>query len=305
MIPIKKVHELTIGSSSRDKHPDHIAAASSLVRHAGLLLVVADDELSLAIFDEDDLGDGHLMDILEGRLSPDEDERQEDKPDLESLALLPPFGQFSHGALLAVGSGSSDKRMRGSLVPLGRDGHPVDDARPVDLGELYAGLSQEVKELNIEGCAALDDTFYLAQRGNADDSEDALIALDWSSLAEDLSAGRPLSPDAVRGVKTYDLGKLHDVDLSFSDLSPIEDGRLAFSSSAEASGKDGGDGKIVGSALGILRPGGDIEYHEPVNEVVKVEGVDARLGDEGVEILIVMDADDPAHPSPLLGATIV
>ena len=305
MIPIRKVHELTIGSSNRDKHPDHIAAASSLVRHAGLLLVVADDELSLAIFDEDDLGDGHLMDILEGRLSADEDEKQENKPDLESLALLPAFGEFEHGALFAVGSGSSDKRMRGALVPLGRDGHPIDDPRPVDLSELYAGLSRDLKDLNIEGCAALGDTFYLAQRGNSDDSEDALIALDWTGLSERLGQDRPPSPDAVTGMKTYDLGKLRDVDLSFSDLSPIEDGRLAFSSSAEASGKDGGDGKIVGSALGILRPDGDIEYHEPVDEVVKVEGMDARLGDEGVEILIVMDADDPAHPSPLLGATIV
>ena len=305
MIPIRQVHELTIGSSNRAEHPSHIAAASSLVRHAGLLLVVADDELSLAIFDEDELGDGHLIDILEGRLPHDEDDRKREKPDLESLALLPPFGEFSHGALFAVGSGSSGKRMRGALVPLAENGHPVDDPRVVDLTDLYEGLSKNVPDLNIEGCAAWEDTIYLAQRGNAEDSEDMLISLDWSAFAERLSNGLAPSPDAVTGMQTYDLGQLRGVDLSFSDLSPIGDGRLAFSSSAEDSGGTVTDGEIFGSALGVLTPGGDIEFLEPVDGLVKIEGIDAHLDERGIEILIVMDADDPSHPSPLLGATII
>jgi hypothetical protein len=305
MIPIRQVHELIVGSSDRAEHPDHVSAASSLVRHAGLLLVVADDELSLIVFDEKELGAGHLIDILEGELPDDPDARKEEKPDLESLALLPPFGDLSHGALLAVGSGSSDKRMRGAVVPLGRNGHPVGAPRTVDLSELYDGLGREVKDLNIEGCAALGDRIYLAQRGNAADSEDALIALDWDAFSGHLASGSAPTVDAIVDIKTYDLGRLRGVDLSFSDLSPIEDGRLAFSSSAEDSGDTIGDGEIYGSALGILRPGGDIEYQEPVDGLVKIEGIDARIDDRGIEVLIVMDADDPSRPSPLLGATII
>lgn len=305
MIPIKQVHELIIGSADRDDHPDHIAAASSLVRHAGLLLIVADDELSLAIFNEKDLGEGHLIDILTGELPDDPDKRKEEKPDLESLSLLAPFGEFRHGALFAVGSGSSDKRLRGALIPLGSDGHPVDAARPVDLSELYKGLSKQVPHLNIEGCAATEDRLYLAQRGNGEGAQDALIALDLQGLNEQLAAGRPPSPDLVLGVQTFDLGQLRGVDLSFSDLSPIGDGRLAFSTSAEDSTGTVTDGEIFGSALGILQPGGDIEYHEPVDGLVKIEGIDAKLVEKGVEVLIVMDADDPSKPSPLLGATII
>jgi hypothetical protein len=305
MIPIRQVHELIVGSSSRTDHPGHVSAASSLVRHEGLLLVVADDELSLVIFDEKELGPGHLIDILEGELPTDQAERKKEKPDLESLALLPPFGGFPHGALFAVGSGSSDKRMRGALVPLDGHGHPIDDARTVDLSELYEGLARDIEHLNIEGCAAEGDRFYLAQRGNAPDSDDALIVLDWDALSAPLRDGRPPSTDAVIGTQKYDLGQLRGVDLSFSDLSPIGDGRLAFSSSAEDSGDTISDGEIFGSALGILRPGGDIEYHEPVDGLVKIEGIDARRDERGIEILIVMDADDPSRPSPLLGATII
>lgn len=305
MIPVRQVHELVIGSSDRDEHPAHISAASSLVRHAGSLYVVADDELSLAIFDAHDLGDGHLIDILPGELPENPDERKEEKPDLESLTLLPPFGELPNGALLAVGSGSSEKRLRGALVPLDAGGRPGAAPRAIDLSELYEGLGREVKDLNIEGCAALDDRFYLAQRGNGRGGEDALIAVAWEPLAQALLRGGTPDVDAVEEIRRYDLGQIRGVDLSFSDLSPIEDGRLAFSSSAEDSSGTITDGEIFGSALGVLRPGGDIDFHEPVDGIVKIEGIDARLGDDGLEILIVMDADDPSKPSPLLGATII
>lgn len=305
MIPIRKVHELVIGSGDRDRHPPHIAAASSLVRHEGLLLIVADDELSLAIFDEQELGDGHLFDIFEGDLPDDPDDRKEEKPDLESLALLPPFGDLSEGALLALGSGSSEKRFRGALVPLGRDGRPRGRSQVVDLAELYGGIGKQIVDLNIEGCAAFGDHVYIAHRGNSRNSEDSVITLDWRGLSEQLAAGRPPSPELVSDIQTFDLGQVRGVDLSFSDLSPLSDGRLAFSSSAEDSTGTVTDGEIFGSSLGALRPGGDIEYHQPVDGVVKIEGIDARDSENGIEILIVMDADDPDEPSPLLGATII
>lgn len=305
MIPVRQVHELRIGSSDRADHPGHIAAASSLVRHSGLLLIVADDELGLAIFDEHDLGDGHMIGIFEGELPDDPDERKAEKPDLESLALLPPFGELPHGSLLAVGSGSSDKRLRGALIALDERGNPVVGPRTVDLSELYAGLSKEIRDLNIEGCAVSNGNLYLAQRGNGATAEDALITLDWEAFSRSLQERAPPAPEAVLDIKVYDLGQLRGVDLSFSDLSPIGDGRLAFSTSAEDSSGTVVDGEIFGSALGILRPGGDVEYHQPVDGVVKIEGIHAELGDEGVEVLIVMDADDPEEPSPLLGATIL
>lgn len=304
MIPVRQVHELLIGSADEDDHPGHIAAASSLVRYEGSLFVVADDELSLAIFDANDLGHGHLIRILPGELPTDTDERKEEKPDLESLALLPEHSGFPHRALLTLGSGSSKKRLKGALIPLTSDGAASREHRDIDLSDLFAGLGETITDLNIEGCAALGDRMYLAQRGNSAEAHNSLIALDLEAMCEQL-AGGALSRDLVVDMHEYDLGQLRGVDLSFSDLSPLPDGRLVFSTSAEDSTGTVTDGEIYGSALGVVRPGSDIEYHEPVDGFVKIEGIDASTVEEGIEVMIVMDADDPSKPSPLLGATII
>ena len=52
----------------------------------------------------------------------------------------------------------------------------------------------------------------------------------------------------------------------------------------------------------MLDAGGEIAGWQPLEPALKVEGIEAHEGDEGVVILLVADADDPGSPSPLLEA---
>ena len=303
MIPVEKVHELVIGSADTPDHPKHIAAASSMVRHAHDLFIVADDEYSLAIFPAERREPGHLIKILEGHPPRDQNERKKEKPDLESLALLPATDGLPNGALLALGSGSSDKRNLGALIPLGGDGDPHETHARVDMTPLYERLKNGLM-LNIEGSVVVDDTLYLLQRGNNARRDNAIVAIELDRFVSALVAEEPPPPETVAWVDRVDLGRHRGVDLSFSDASALGDGRVVFSASAEDSGDDGGDGKTYGSALGVMSTSGEIEMLEPVDLEVKIEGIDAHVSDHGIDVLIVTDADDPNNPSPLLKATI-
>ncbi|MDQ4144126.1 MAG: hypothetical protein M3198_10365 [Actinomycetota bacterium] len=301
MIPVEKVHELTVASSKEDDRPPHISAASGLVRHGGYIFIVADDELSLLVVDEKELGPGEFMPILEGELPTDQSERKKVKADLESIALLPPTDELPHGCLLAVGSGSSDKRNRGALIPLSADGHPTNDHRTVDLKPLFDELKNEVKGLNVEGAEVVDRTLWLMQRGN-EGGDNALINLSLDRTFEALMNDGVVPADALRNVDHVDLGQLQGVRLCFSDASAVPDGRIVFAASTEDSDSALNDGMTYGSAVGIIERDGSLGAVEPLDLIVKVEGIDARVTDGGIEVLMVTDADDPETPSPLLRA---
>lgn len=303
MIPVTKVRDLTIGSSSDDDHPPHVSAASSLVRHAGRVFVVADDEYSLLTFSEKDPGPGHFMRILEGDLPRDEEARKKEKADLESLALLPPFPGCEEGSLLALGSGSSDKRNRGVLIALDDDGGPADRHVPIDLRPLYRRLAEDIEDLNIEGAEVVDDTMWLMQRGNAG-GDNALINLSLDEVTRVLASDRVLPAEAVRAIDHVDLGQHHGERLCFSDASALRDGRIVFAASTEASEGAVDDGRSYGSALGIIERDGSVSFVEPVDQIIKIEGIDARSEADAVHVLMVTDADDPDAPSPLLEARI-
>ena len=303
MIPVTKVHDLTIGSSPDDDHPPHVAAASSLVRHGGLVFVVADDECSLLVFSEDDPGPGRFMRILEGELPEDREARKKEKPDLESLALLPPFADAQHGSLLALGSGSSDKRNRGVLVPLDEEGRPTELHVPIDLRPLFERLSEDIDALNIEGAEVVSDSLWLMQRGN-EDGDNALINLSLEDVRRSLMSERVIPAGAVRAIDHVDLGQHQGERLCFSDASALPDGRIVFAASTEASENAVDDGRSYGSALGVIERDGSVSYVEPVDQIIKIEGIDARPEDGAIHVLMVTDADDPESPSPLLEARI-
>ena len=303
MIPVTKVHDLTIGSSPGDDHPPHVSAASSLVRHDGLVFVVADDEFSLLIFSENNLGPGDFMRILEGDLPKDPEARKEEKADLESLALLPPFTGCEHGGLLALGSGSSDKRNRGVLIPLDGEGRPTERHVPIDLRPLYERLARDIAGLNIEGAEVVADTLWLMQRGN-EDGDNALVNLSFEEVTRALTSERLLSGGALRAIDHVDLGQHQGERLCFSDASALQDGRIVFAASTEATQGAVDDGRSYGSALGIIERDGSVPYVEPVDQIIKIEGIDARAEGGGVHVLMVTDADDPDTPSPLLEARI-
>lgn len=276
--------------------PAHLSAASGLVETGGALWVVADDELSLGVFPPGG-GAGRLVRLFAGELPEEHRARKAAKPDLEALALVPPAAGLPHGALLAVGSGSTPARTRGALLPLGPDGAPA-AATEVDLAPLHEALARAFPALNLEGAAVSGDGLVLLQRANGPGAVSGRAVLDLAAAIEGARRGR-IDASALRAVERLSLPSLGGVPLGFTDACPFDGGRLLFAAAAEAGGSTYEDGVVSGVALGLLGPGG-VEALWPLGCVEKVEGVWRR----GDEVLLVTDADDRAKPSRFLRTTL-
>jgi len=164
--------------------------------------------------------------------------------------------------------------------------------------------------LNIEGALALDhDRVRLFQRGNAEpcegnDAIDATADFSWAALCEHLSAPDRHPPPALDDVRTYDLGSLGGVRLTFSDAEHLADGRVLFSASAE----DGETGNVRGSVLGIIGKDGDARWTHLVDEhgqpfTGKIEGLTLDVVDRR-KIYFVIDDDDEDTPSRIYHAQV-
>ena len=172
------VQYLLIDPALHPRGQPHLSAASGLVRRGRRLIVVADDELHLGLFEEAEPGQGHLpstaangtlLRLLEGQLPKDTAQRKAVKPDLESLALLPPLPPLPGcpaGALLALGSGSTLVRQIGVLIALDVQGAPNGRMARLDLKPLYAPLRKVFAQLNIEGALVVGTDLLLLQRGS-------------------------------------------------------------------------------------------------------------------------------------------
>jgi hypothetical protein len=264
MITLERVATLTV------------SAASGCVVHDGLVHVVADDDASLHSYTLD----GALkraLPLFPDAMPADAKARKKVKPDLEALAVLP------DGALLAIGSGSSDRRTRAALIH-------GDAVTVIDCGALFARLSRDFEQLNIEGLAVQGGQLVLGQRGNGAKRENALIRLDLK---------RPLlSAESVMSIERLQLGELEGVPLSLTDLALAPDGSLRFSAAAEDTDDPYLDGDCTGSVVGAL-DGTRVAWARPVSEVVKIEGLTHHSADAW---LLVADADDPAVKAPLFRA---
>lgn len=258
-----------------------LSAASALVCHRQRLWLVADDALSLQQYD---LG-GTLQaewPLLPGALPEQAKARKKLKPDFEALALLP------DGALLALGSGSRANRRRGCLF--------LDEVvRLIDLAPLYLHLETLLQELNLEGALVWGEYLLLAQRGNGQGGENALILLDLMQVLRDLEAGQ-LSAAALLRLVPLQLGALNGVPLSLTDLARAPDGRLYFSAAAEATDSSYLDGTCSGSVLGRLNADLSLAGLVRLEPVAKIEGL--AFAPDG-SLLLVADADDPDVPAPL------
>lgn len=262
-----------------------LSAASALVCHRQRLWLVADDALNLQQYD---LG-GVLQaewPLLPGVLPEQAKARKKLKPDFEALALLP------DGALLVLGSGSTERRRRGCRF---MDG----EVRPIDLGPLYLHLESLLQELNLEGALVWDKSLLLAQRGNGAGGENALILLDLPRVLRDLEIGQ-LSAAALQRLVPLQLGALDGVPLSLTDLALGPDGRLYFSAAAEATDSSYLDGACSGSVLGRLNSDLSLAGLVRLAPAAKIEGL--AFAPDGT-LLLVADADDPAVPAPLFGVT--
>ena len=265
------------------------------------LYVVADDELHLGVFSADDQRPGTLVRLIAGELPDKYKKRKAAKPDLETLLHLPAFAGHPHGALLALGSGSKPTRERGVLLALDAVGAVAAAPQHVDLSLFYDDLRFELESLNIEGLIVVGDRLRLLQRGNKG-TANAIIDCDLVSFIAALAANT--APRLVKAstITPAPLGEIQGVPLCFSDGAALPDGNVIFTAIAENTDNAIDDGPCLGAAVGMLNAAGRVTRIERLAEPHKVEGICARVGDEGIQIFMVSDGDDASKPAWLLSA---
>lgn len=299
------IQELLINPADHPRGQAHLSAASGLVRRGRRLVVVADDELHLGLFEEAKDSDtpaapGVLMRLLEGELPEDKGQRKKAKPDLEVLALLPPLPGCSAGAMLALGSGSKPRRETGVLLlPLDVQGAPNGRMARVDLSPLYVPLRKRFTDLNIEGALVVSGELLLLQRGNQADARSAAIRYDWNLIAPWLAGVQP-QPPAHKSIQVLTLGRMHGVPLSLTDGVALQGGAWMFCAVAERTDNSVLDGECVGSAIGIVTPDGTVSHVYPLQGAPKVEGIAVQADGDDWLVTLVTDPDDPAIASQVL-----
>jgi hypothetical protein len=81
-------------------------------------------------------------------------------------------------------------------------------------------------------------------------------------------------------------------------------GEIVFSAVAEDTDDAYHDGACVGAAIGIIDENGCMRSLQRLDQPYKVEGINARLNGNRLDLLLVTDADDPAIPAMLLSGLI-
>lgn len=271
-----------------------MSAASGLVARQGKLYVVADDELHLGIFDGDKPGKRRRL--LSGELPTEHKARKKAKPDFEVLLALTPSVWLPRGALMALGSGSTENRCRGVLIPFSETGLERRTIR-FDLTQLYHSLAQSIADLNIEGAVARGDDLLLFHRGNGTRPDNLVIAVDLAAFVASAAAGDPTNAP-VHAISALPIGDVGGVPLSITDAALMSDGGLIVTAVCEDTANAYDDGRLVGAALCLLDAQLNLVSRWMLDPMVKVEGVALDGGD----ILLVTDADDPSRPAELFRA---
>ena len=292
------------------KHPrglPHLSAASGLVRVQHRLYVVADDELHLGVFDDTESSDaspvsshlGELVRLFEGALPRDKRRRKLAKPDLETLAELPPLPGCPFGALLALGSGSRPTRETGVLMALDPAGALSLRMSHVDLSALYAPLRVQFPDLNIEGAFVCSGELRLLQRGNQGDARNACICFDWNQVVPWLVA-QGMPPPKPKAVQRVTLGDVDGVGLSLTDGAALDHGAWAFCAVAENTADSFQDGACASSVVGVVAADGQVIQVHQLRGAPKVEGLTVKVAGSELVLTLVTDADDPDVAAQLL-----
>lgn len=275
-------------------------AASGLAAVGGTAWIVSDGDHDLLRFDDLARAGARVNGLPE----------RADKYDLEALTTLPNAGAGRGAALLAVGSGSKAGRDLGVLQDVDAAGAPAGPAMAVQLGPLYAALDDRLPDqLNVEGAAVRHGRsgweLLLFHRGLEPGSKSVVFVLDADAVARAARAGRAVAATAVRSQRVLELGALDGHQLAVSDADVLPDGRIVITATAETTDEAHRDGRIIGSAVGVLSSDLRLESLRPLTGPPrKVEGIEpARSFDPSApadRYVLVTDADDKTRPSELL-----
>lgn len=296
------------GADPAEDRPAHVRAGSGLAWLGDRLAVLQDDASFLALV-EPASGSVEALALPRGpdgrRLFDDERGNKDDKLDLEACV-----GATEDGAalLLAFGSGSTRARETVAEVALGPGPSPRVRLHPAPA--FYEALRSEPdfagSELNLEGAALLGEgRLRLFQRGNgaprgALQPVDATCEVGWQELLAHLRTGGP--PPRIQDVVRYELGELEGVRLTFTDATPMGDGRVLFLATAEDSPDAVRDGEVFGTALGVLgAPPRWTPLRGPAGEPlrIKAEGIAIDRSDPS-RAHVVLDSDGSMAAAELL-----
>jgi hypothetical protein len=300
-LELDELRTLDLDAPPREGRPAHVSSASGVVRRGDHLYVIGDDLLSLAAYRLSRPEPGRLRKVFPGELAVEEDARKAEKPDLEALTVLPPHEGEPYGALLGLGSGSGEGRERGFVWSLEASGALRGEPRILDLGPVYRLLAREVEDLNVEGACVMGDRLWLLHRGNQAETTNVVAELSLDAVFRSLGGDLRIDVHELTAIRSYDLGELDGVDLTFSDATPLGGDLLVFTASAEAQGAE--DGAIRGSVVGSIDLDGQVRRMRTIDRRYKVEGVHATVDTGVMDFLFVCDQDDPGTASPLLCAS--
>jgi hypothetical protein len=288
------LRDLSVDAALHPRGQPHISAASGLVRAGERLYVVADDEHHLGVMECGGTAPLELHRMLHGDLPLGRAERKRRKADFEALALLPPAQGWPHGAVLALGSGSTPARERGIVLLLRADGSLQGQPRTIDLAPLYLPLRARFADLNIEGGFAAGEGFHLLQRANQGSPSNGSLTYPLHAFIAWLA--NPHAPLPEPHCNAFDLGGAGKVSYGFTDGTAGPAGGWIFSAVAEDTQDSYADGRCTGSAIGWVSAAGRLEGLLPIADAPKVEGIALAAPDR---LLLVTDADDPDRPSQL------
>jgi hypothetical protein len=272
-----------------------VRAASGVARYGAGWLVVQDDATHGCVWEA---GAGRRMRLVPPVQGHDTFEEARGtkalKPDLEAVVSLP------DGRTLALGSGSTPARMRAVLVSEA-------SVLVAGLAPVYARIADALEvapdQLNLEGACVVGDVLRWFQRGlPAAGAPSASVDLDLAGLLD--AASGAAAAVRVSQVRRYDLGPVAGVGLAITDAVSLSGGLVLVSAAAEDSPTTYDDGPVVGSVLALLDGERVLDLAELPRldgAVAKVEGLAvAGHRDDLLDLVAVVDADDPEVPSLML-----
>ncbi|MDF3011997.1 MAG: hypothetical protein K0Q78_201 [Cellvibrio sp.] len=302
MISLSPIRTLTLKHPSHTHRHPHLSAASGLVQVGDWLYVVADDENDLGLFLRDGKEHGELLELFPGDLPLEHEARKAAKPDLEVLTFIPPSKQYPQGALLALGSGSRETRYQRAIIALDERG-ALANVELIDLDGLYQLLKKEIGKLNIEGAVIIENDIILFQRGNKKNKLNATLRMPFKHFYQFVCGDDKKPQQKLKLVITpYELGEIAGVPLCFTDATPLLDGSIVFTATAENTSDAYLDGQCMGSIVGVINHRGELHSTSALDKIIKVEGVEAQLVNDNIHLLLVTDADDASAPAQLFAA---